>query len=111
MRLNEYMSLALRTAKHQDDRDMLIHAALGLSGEAGEFSDAVKRCVVYDNALRHENAVEELGDLLWYVALAAHALNITLDDVADYNIAKLKLRYPQQYSDALANGRADKVPS
>ena len=111
MRLNEYMSLALRTAKHQDDLDMLIHAALGLSGEAGEFADAVKRYVVYENPLRHENAVEELGDLLWYVALAAHALNVTLDDVADYNIAKLKLRFPQQYSDAFASGRADKVAS
>lgn len=109
MRLNEYMALALRTAKHEGDREMLVHAALGLSGEAGEFADAVKRCIVYGNELRHENAVEELGDLMWYVALAAHSIGVTLDDVADYNVAKLRLRYPHHYTDAQANGRADKV--
>jgi NTP pyrophosphatase (non-canonical NTP hydrolase) len=85
-----------------------MHAALGLTGEAGEFADCVKKHLVYGKELDKWNAREELGDLLWFVALAATTLGIDLSEVADENIAKLKLRYPESYSDELAGARLDK---
>lgn len=103
-----YQSLAMRTAKPMEMQDDLLHAALGLTGEAGEFADCIKKHWAYGKQLDGENAIEELGDLLWYVALACHAMGVGMDEVAAYNIAKLRKRYPQQYQDELAVFRADK---
>ena len=106
--LNNYQQLADRTAKHVDFNFDLMHAVMGLAGEAGEFTDAVKKHLVYGKELDKWNAREELGDLLWFVALAATTLGISLQEVAEENIAKLKLRYPEKYSDEKAAARLDK---
>lgn len=106
--LNEYQTLALRTAKRGFVQHDLIHVALGLSGEAGEFADAIKKNIIYKQPLDDANAAEELGDLLWYVALGAAALGLTLEDVANLNVTKLQQRYPQKYTDELAAMRLDK---
>jgi NTP pyrophosphatase (non-canonical NTP hydrolase) len=106
---NEYQKLAIRTAKQQNQEYDLMHSAFGLSGEAGEFADAVKKCLVYGKPLDKANAFEELGDILWYVALACETLGVDMSEIAQQNISKLKLRYPEKYSDALAIERLDKV--
>lgn len=109
MNLDTYQALALRTAKPLDDRDNLVHAALGLTGEAGEFADCIKKHLVYGQPLNHANAMEELGDIMWFVALACHALEVPIEHVAQMNIDKLAARYPEKYTDQLAAQRMDKA--
>lgn len=109
MLLNDYQERAMRTAKRSGFREDIIHAALGLAGESGEFVDAVKKHTVYNRPFDSGNAIEELGDALWFVALACTTLNVTLEEIAQINIDKLKLRYPDRYSDLMASKRMDKV--
>lgn len=112
MSFENYQKLAMRTAKAMPSyNDDLHHAALGMAGEAGEFADAVKKFTVYNKPLDISNAIEELGDLLWYIALAANSLATTVEDIARANIVKLKVRYPDKYTDELAVVRLDKVES
>ena len=106
--LNQYQTLANRTAKAGDKPFNLMHSALGLAGEAGEFVDTVKKHLVYGKPLDQENLVEELGDLLWFVALAAETLDVSLSAIATLNIEKLEKRYPEKYTDELASQRLDK---
>lgn len=101
-----YQRQAIRTAS---PRDPLAHVALGLTGEAGEFADAVKKHLIYGKPLDTENLREELGDLLWYVALGAQTLGVSMAELAQQNIDKLKKRYPETYSDELASARLDKT--
>lgn len=82
-------AFAARAAAQVD----LIHAALGVTSEAGELADAVKKHLAYGRPLDATNVVEELGDLLWYVALAADAVGVSLREVCVRNIAKLRRRY------------------
>ena len=108
MEFIQYQQLAMRTAKRVDPAYDLNHAALGLSGEAGEFADCVKRHTIYGKPLDRVNAIEEIGDLLWFCALACEALGTTLSQAAEQNLFKLSVRYPEAYSDELANKRLDK---
>lgn len=112
MNMQEYSAAAMRTAKDMGSTGgNLTHAALGLTSDAGEFATVVKRFVCYgkmlDDKMRAQ-AIEELGDVLWFIVLAAETLNVTLENVAQTNIAKLMLRYPDKYSDEAAEARADK---
>lgn len=104
-----YQHQAMRTAKPMEPADDLMHAALGLAGEAGEFADAIKKHLVYGRELDRENAIEELGDVLWFVALGCATFGVSMSDVAQRNIDKLRLRYPEKYDDVLAHRRLDKV--
>ena len=103
-----YQYQALRTAKPGDTDFDLMHAAYGVAGEAGEFADCIKKHQIYGKDFDRDNAIEELGDLLWYIALACNALDTTMDQVAMANIAKLRKRYPDKYSDQHAAARLDK---
>ena len=103
-----YQQLAMRTAKPMEVQDDLLHAALGLTGEAGEFADCIKKHWVYGQPLDKANAAEEIGDILWYCALACNALDVQLADVAAMNIEKLRKRYPARYQHDMAAFRADK---
>lgn len=103
-----YQSQAMRTAKDMGAEADLIHAALGLASEAGEFCDAIKKSFAYEKELDVQNLVEELSDLLWFTALACNSLGIPMEAVAVYNVAKLYKRYPEKFSDELAEQRLDK---
>ena len=104
-----YSELAMRTAKPMEPNDDMMHAALGISGEAGEFADAVKKVLVYGKQPDMDNLIEELGDLLWYINLAAVTLGVDFNEICTRNINKLLLRYPEKYSDKLAEARMDKT--
>lgn len=118
--LTEYERLAMRTAKNFGSmRENLMHAAMGLTSDAGEACGAIKAATVYGKPLYsvfdektgqtlEENIIEELGDTLWFIALAAATLGTSLDAVAKSNIEKLQKRYPDRYSDEAAIARADK---
>lgn len=118
--INNYEEAAMRTAKDMGSIKMnLIHAALGLTSDAGEFATAVKSYAVYNKPLNpeirkegeqtlEENMIEELGDSLWFIALACEVLGTSMGAVMRANIEKLAKRYPDKYSDEAAIARADK---
>ena len=105
----EFQRGAARTAKRKDFTYDLLHAALGIASEAGEFTTSVKASIIYGKPLDNENLQEELGDLLWFISLACDVLNLELSDVMQANIDKLKKRYPEKYTDSDALARADKA--
>ena len=88
----------------------LWHMATGVSGEAGELLDAVKKSVVYKKPLDRENVVEELGDLRFYMAGLMNALNISEQEILYATNKKLGKRYASgSYSNEQAQERADKA--
>lgn len=99
MHADEYQTLALRTeAPGRSPRERLLNAALGLCGEAGEFADTLKKAEFHGHTLDSAELRKELGDVLWYAALACDALGIGMGEVMAQNIAKLRQRYPQGFS-------------
>lgn len=94
MTLDEYQNEATRTAGTVTDLRM---PALGLAGEAGEFVELVKKAYYHSKTLDGDLAVKELGDVLWYVAVAAATMGVSLDTVAELNVQKLRERYPDGF--------------
>ena len=112
MSLIDFQGTAARTANSAlsaDDR--LLDAAAGLAEEAGEILALVRKHRFQGRELDRERVVTELGDALWCLAMVATSLGITLDEVADRNIAKLRTRYPEGFSPAAALDRRDEPPS
>lgn len=100
MDIETYSKLAIRTAKVAFLRDNLIHASLGIAGEAGEIIDHVKKVAFNDRYLDTNHIVEEIGDLLWYVNLMLDSLDVPWGTALAKNIAKLEARYPDLKFDA-----------
>ena len=87
----------------------ITHMTMGISGEAGELLDAIKKMVIYRKPLDRENVIEELGDIEFYLEGLRQALVIDREETLDANIAKLSVRYQGfQYSNQDAIDRADK---
>jgi NTP pyrophosphatase (non-canonical NTP hydrolase) len=99
MNLNEYQKQANCTLRPDPIMDMLTHAGMGMATESGEFLDTLKKARFYGKKLDHDNLVEEAGDLLWYVAAAAAGLGVSLEEIAERNIAKLRARYPLGFTE------------
>ena len=96
---NEYQRLAMRTLNPElDKKDVLINGVMGLCGEAGECIDIVKKHLAQGHGLDREKLIRELGDVAWYLAETAYALDVSLERVLRGNIEKLKARYPQGFS-------------
>jgi NTP pyrophosphatase (non-canonical NTP hydrolase) len=107
MDANTYQELALRTAAALEPRQRLLNAALGLCGEAGEFADTLKKAEFHGHELDTAALQKELGDVLWYAALACNALGVQLGDVMEANIAKLRQRYPEGFSSERSRNRGE----
>jgi len=108
MRLDEYQELALRTAGHREgDKEKLTYTALGLMGESGEVAEMIKKAFYHGHPLDREALSKELGDVLWYLAVMADALDLSLDHVATENIEKLRARYPEGFSRERSRNRTD----
>ena len=98
MTINEYQELAMRTVNPELDKNqMLINSVMGLCGESGEAIDIVKKWYAHGHELDREHLKKELGDIAWYIAEAATALDLKLEDVLEANIDKLKKRYPEGF--------------
>jgi len=88
------------TELETQDADMprLLTAAVGMSAEAGEFTEIVKK-IVFQGKPYNEDNIEhmkiELGDVLWYIAQACMALNVTFEELMEINFNKLTKRYPE----------------
>ena len=100
MTANEYQIAALRTANTDDSLSpygMLTNGVMGLCGESGEAIDIVKKWMAQGHELDKEHLAKELGDIAWYLAEAATALDLPLEDILRANIDKLKKRYPEGF--------------
>ncbi len=93
MLANDYQRKAMRTVNFES----LVNCGLGLAGEAGEVADIIKKAVFHGHDLDKEALVEELGDCLWYIAVTARLMEISLADVMKKNIDKLRKRYPNGF--------------
>lgn len=99
MDFNEYQHLANKTALGLA-KESLIYPTLGYVGEAGEFTEKVKKLWRNKGITKGEDLslpdqcelMKELGDGLWYIACLATQLNVSLDEIAQLNIAKLSDR-------------------
>lgn len=98
MEINEYQERAMITLnKELEKKDILINSVMGLCGESGEAIDIVKKWLAQGHELDKKHLVSELGDIAWYLAEAATALDLSLEDILKANLDKLKNRYPQGF--------------
>ena len=108
MTLNEYQKLAMRTINTElDASETLLNGCMGICGEAGELIDTLKKHRAQGHTLDAAHMLDELGDVMWYVAEVAYALGVDLDDVGKHNIAKLSKRYPEGFSVERSINRED----
>ena len=86
----------------------LLTAALGLNGEAAEFSELIKKCIFqgkeYDDITKNK-LKDELSDVMWYIAQGCIALDTNMNELMDINMAKLKDRYPKGFDKNKSNAR------
>lgn len=94
---NDYQRACLRTAP-DDAQEWLENAIYGIVGETGEIVDIIKKYKWQGHNLDPEEVMLELGDLLWYCALLASAINYNFGNVMQKNIEKLEKRYPEGFS-------------
>ena len=98
MTINEYQKLAMTTLNPElSKKDVLINGVMGLCGESGEAIDIVKKWMAHGHELDKEHLAKELGDIAWYLAEAATAIDMELEDILQANIDKLKKRYPEGF--------------
>ena len=105
MTINEYQQGALRTAGTDRKGDLLENGVMGLCGESGEAIDIVKKWMAHGHELDKEHLAKELGDIAWYLAEAATALDMDLENILRANIEKLKKRYPQGFDSEKSRNR------
>lgn len=98
MTINEYQKLAMTTLNPAlSKKDVLINGVMGLCGESGEAIDIVKKHLAQGHALEKEKLAKELGDIAWYLAETATALDLNLEDIFEANLEKLRKRYPDGF--------------
>ena len=88
----------------------LMTAALGLNGEAAEFSEIIKKCIFQGKEFdddTHKRLKSELSDVMWYVAQGCIALNTSIDELCEINTNKLKERYPEGFSKDKSENRKE----
>lgn len=113
--LDQYPAEVRRTAAHTDDQPLnqkLSLSGMGLAGEAGEVCDILKKVVHHDRPLDEAmrlNICREMGDVLWYLTYLAGVLGLTLDEVANANVEKLRARYPEGFTTEASIAKADEV--
>ena len=98
MQVNEYQKAAMATLNPAlDKKDVLINSVMGLCGESGEAIDIVKKWLMQGHEPDKERLVRELGDVAWYLAEAATALDVPLKAVFQGNLDKLRQRLPNGF--------------
>ena len=80
------------------EREPIVGFALGLAGEAGEVVDDIKKRYYHGRAIDENHTLEELGDVMWYVANIATQMGASLEDIMVNNVEKLTKRYPKMYN-------------
>lgn len=104
MTTNEYVQRVLTTEssnfpeilERSRTKIRLLHSLMGICTEVGELQDQLKKHLFYGKEIDRVNLVEELGDLLWYIALASDYLGVPLEKIMEINIEKLETRYKKK---------------
>ena len=111
MELNEYQAIAEKTAVYPKDV-ALVYGALGLTGEAGEVAEKIKKMIRDDDGElteeRRQLLKKELGDVLWYIATLAREMNFSLEEIAQHNVEKLQARLEQNKLNGDGDTREEK---
>ncbi len=108
MNFTDYQDLAARTlGRDRTHEQQLANAALGLTGEAGETAELIKKHLFHATPLDRDAMVKELGDCLWYIAAFATVLEIPMHEIAEKNIEKLKRRYPEGFDPERSRNRTE----
>ena len=108
MRVNDYQKAAMATLNPAlDKKDVLINSVMGLCGESGEAIDIVKKWLMQGHELNKEHLVKELGDVAWYLAEAATALDIPLEAVFQGNLDNLRQRFPNGFDTGASVNRKE----
>lgn len=98
MKVNDYQKAALRTASNMNEQyPRILNGVLGLAGESGECVDIVKKYLFHGHELDKEHIAKELGDVAWYLAIAANAIGYDLETILQMNVDKLMKRYPDGF--------------
>ena len=98
MQVNEYQKAAMETLNPAlNQKEVLINSVMGLCGESGEAIDIVKKWLMQGHELDKEHLVKELGDVEWYLAEAATALDVPLEVIFQGNLDKLRRRFPNGF--------------
>ena len=99
MQTDHFTKDVIRTVnKTLEPNEHLTNAALGLTGEAGEVAEIVKKAMFQGHSLNRDKIAEELGDVMFYVAYMADTIGMTLDQIMSQNVAKRRNRYPDGFS-------------
>ena len=111
MTINEYQQAALRTESGMvKTYPRILNGLMGLSGEAGEAIDILKKHYFQGHELDREHMAKELGDIAWYLAVSADAIGYDLETIFKMNIDKLKARYPDGFkSECSINRKSDDI--
>ena len=94
---SEYQNEAYKLISEEGKKNLVLNGVLGLAGESGECCDIVKKYLFQGHSLNKEELINELGDVLWYLAETCSGLNITLEECALANLNKLHKRYPNGF--------------
>ena len=109
MNINDYQKEAMRTLNPElNKKDILINSVMGLCGESGEAIDIVKKWLMQGHDLDKNHLIKELGDIAWYLAEAATALDVPLDTILQGNLDKLHKRYPDGFNTSASINRQER---
>ena len=100
---NDFDAIASRLRDNRTVR--LLHGALGAVTESGELADVLKKHIFYGKPLDTINISEEVGDLFWYCAIIADALDDDFESIMRRNIEKLRARYDGNFKETRAQNR------
>jgi NTP pyrophosphatase (non-canonical NTP hydrolase) len=99
MDIKDYQRDARRTMPISlNPNEKLSMLGLGIAGEAGEVVEIIKKDVYHGHLLDKKEVEKELGDVMWYIANLATELNLSMENILEKNIEKLKVRYPKKFS-------------
>jgi NTP pyrophosphatase (non-canonical NTP hydrolase) len=105
---SDYQLACLRTTdSSRSQHDRMVIATLGLVGEAGEFADALKKQIGHGHSADHAVLRAELGDVLFYVAELCNVMGWSMAQVAQEQVLKSLLRYPEGFSCEASLNRVD----
>jgi NTP pyrophosphatase (non-canonical NTP hydrolase) len=103
-----HFATAARTlGRDRTHEQQLANAALGLTGEAGEVAEVIKKHLFHATPLDQDALAKELGDCLWYIGAFATVLGLSMDDIARRNIDKLRKRYPEGFDTERSRNRTE----
>jgi NTP pyrophosphatase (non-canonical NTP hydrolase) len=112
MKPNKYLKESERTERKFPDglslepfQIELLHASMGAVTESAEMMDAMKKHLIYGAELDMVNVLEEIGDMMWYIAIVCRVAEVSLGTVLQNNIDKLRVRFPDQFDELQAMDR------